>query len=293
MSSGLPSLSAIASMLRRVQIPIADVPSLRRIFEGATEEVNTRVRRFAAIDAQFRLESVKRVTGREVSSDRRSMLMASQAVAEWRQPALYGLSRALLGLCLDMMYGATLHGTHPDPMAEPSDLESSVSVHMATIFGDAIREALAQVAPLTFGSVMSIRGKRSDDRLDNDADFLMVSWSHANAPLQVVATIPLSEIEAFRDQLEGLADDAPVVAAPWWNEGLRHVLGDVSVETQTLIKARPLSLIELMQLRPGATIELDGAAFRQATTLAEGVEIACGKIGKLGDKYCLQVESLL
>jgi flagellar motor switch protein FliM len=213
---------------------------------------------------------------------------------EWDARIVIGLERRLVFAIMEVMFGG--EGTEP-PFESTRPFTS-----LETRIGKVVCEFAAKSLAKSFSGIceMTLEPERFETALEfttlGQTSMMMV---HAAVLLQVLdqggvmfVLIPQSSLNPIRQKLERERKSLPASSDPRWTSAMQSRISTTSVKVSAMLDGKELQLRELMQLKPGATIELDGSG-HDLVLECEGDKLFRGHLGQAQGYFTITIDSLL
>jgi flagellar motor switch protein FliM len=213
---------------------------------------------------------------------------------EWDARIVIGLERRLVFAITEAMFGG--EGTEP-PFEATRPFTS-----LETRIGRAVGEFAAKALEKAFAAIyeISLEPERTETALEfttlGQTSMMMV---HAQILLQVLdqgglmyVLIPQSSLNPIRQKLERERKPLPSSFDPRWTHALHHRISTTEVRVSAMLEGKEMELGELVKLKPGATIELEGSG--QSIVLeCEGDQLFRGHLGQAQGFFTITVDEAI
>lgn len=179
---------------------------------------------------------------------------------EWDARIVIGLERRLVFAITEAMFGG--EGTEP-----PFETARPFTI-LETRIGKAVCEFAAKSLEKAFSAIcdMSLEPERTETALEfttlGQTSMMMI---HVQILLQVLeqgglmfVLIPQNSLNPIRQKLERERKPLPASFDPRWTNAMQSRISTTEVQVKALLEGKDLQVSELVQLKPGAFIELDG-----------------------------------
>lgn len=211
---------------------------------------------------------------------------------EWDARIVIGLERRLVFAITEAMFGG--EGTEaPFEATRPfTALEMRIGKVVCDFAAKALEKAFAAIYEI------SLEPERTETALEfttlGQTSMMMV---HAQILLQVLdqgglmyVLIPQSSLNPIRQKLERERKPLPSSFDPRWTHALHNRISITEVRVNAYIEGRDMRLSELVKLKPGATIELEGSG-KNIILECEGDRLFCGHLGQSQGYFTITVDA--
>ncbi len=211
---------------------------------------------------------------------------------EWDSRLVIGLERRLVFAIEEAMFGG--EGTEP-----PLETTRPFTILEMRI-GRVVCEFAATALEKAFSSIceISLEPERTETALEfttlGQTSMMMI---HAQILLQVLdqgglmfVLIPQHSLNPIRQKLERERKPLPSSFDPRWTSAMNSRISGTEVQVRALLEGKDLQLGELVQLKPGAVIELDGSG--QSIVLeCEGDRLFRGHLGQAHGFFTITIDA--
>ncbi len=211
---------------------------------------------------------------------------------EWDARVVIGLERRLMFAITEAMFGG--EGTEaPFEAARPfTALEMRIGRAVCEFAAKSLEKAFAAIHEI------SLEPERTETALEfttlGQTSMMMI---HAQILLQVLdqgglmyVLIPQSSLNPIRQKLERERKPLPSSFDPRWTHALHHRISTTEVQVNAYIEGRDMRLSELVKLKPGATIELEGSG-KDIILECEGDRLFRGHLGQSQGYFAITVDA--
>ncbi len=211
---------------------------------------------------------------------------------EWDARIVIGLERRLVFSITEAMFGG--EGTEaPFEATRPfTALEMRIGKVVCDFAAKALEKAFAAIYEI------SLEPERTETALEfttlGQTSMMMV---HAQILLQVLdqgglmyVLIPQSSLNPIRQKLERERKPLPSSFDPRWTHALHNRISITEVRVNAYIEGRDMRLSELVKLKPGATIELEGSG-KNIILECEGDRLFRGHLGQSQGYFAITVDA--
>ena len=213
---------------------------------------------------------------------------------EWDSRIVISLERRLVFAITEAMFGG--EGTEP-PFEGTRPFTS-----LETRIGRAVGEFAAKALEKAFAAIyeISLEPERTETALEfttlGQTSMMMV---HAQILLQVLdqgglmyVLIPQSSLNPIRQKLERERKPLPSSFDPRWTHALHNKISTTEVRVSAMLEGKQMELGELVKLKPGTTIELEGSG--QSIVLeCEGDQLFRGHLGQAQGFFTITVDEAI
>ena len=211
---------------------------------------------------------------------------------EWDARVVIGLERRLVFAITEAMFGG--EGTEaPFEATRPfTALEMRIGKAVSEFAAKALEKAFAAIHEI------SLEPERTETALEfttlGQTSMMMI---HAQILLQVLdqgglmyVLIPQSSLNPIRQKLERERKPLPSSFDPRWTHALHNRISTTEVQVNAYIEGRDMRLSELVKLKPGATIELEGSG-KNIILECEGDRLFRGHLGQSQGYFTITVDA--
>jgi flagellar motor switch protein FliM len=211
---------------------------------------------------------------------------------EWDARIVIGLERRLMFAITEAMFGG--EGTEaPFEATRPfTALEMRIGKVVSEFAAKALEKAFSIIHEI------SLEPERTETALEfttlGQTSMMMI---HAQILLQVLdqgglmyVLIPQSSLNPIRQKLERERKPLPSSFDPRWTHALHHRISTTEVQVNAYIEGRDMRLSELVKLKPGATIELEGSG-KDIILECEGDRLFRGHLGQSQGHFSITVDA--
>ncbi len=211
---------------------------------------------------------------------------------EWDARIVIGLERRLVFAIMEAMFGG--EGTEP-PFESTRPFSS-----LETRIGKAVCEFAAKSLEKAFSGISEIT--LDPERFETALEFTTLGQTsmmmvHAAVLFQVLdqgglmhVLIPQNSLTPIRQKLERERKAMPVSSDPRWTSALQNRISTTEVKVSALLEGKELQLSELVKLKPGATIELDGSG-HNIVLECEGDKLFRGHLGQAQGYFTITIDA--
>jgi flagellar motor switch protein FliM len=211
---------------------------------------------------------------------------------EWDARIVIGLERRLVFAIMEAMFGG--EGTEPPFEATRpfTSLETRIGKAVCEFAAKSLEKAFSNVAEIT------LEPERFETALEfttlGQTSMMMV---HAAVLFQVLdqggllhVLIPQNSLNPIRQKLERERRAQPVSADPRWTNAMQNRISTTEVKVSALLEGKELQLSELVKLKPGATIELEGSGHNMVLE-CEGDKLFRGHLGQAQGYFTITIDA--
>jgi len=273
--------------------PLAAIPALDRMSERAGRKLRERIEPISRVKP--------RVTAEPVSIARFEDWKAAQpeftSISLYRFRPLKGgvlvaVAPDLVGRLVDAFYGGL--GIHSERVVKEF---TPTEERLLTRLSEALIETLVEV----WSEVMPVKAQLSS-RETNTAYASLVPPGEPVAIARFTITIgqgrpsiidiiyPVVALRAIEGQLAAKVHDDGGMTGSEWRERMNAALGEVRIDTRSVLARPILSVSEVLGLKTGDVIPISVPAM--VPLLVAGRQIALGKIGEQDGRAALKIEKV-
>jgi flagellar motor switch protein FliM len=211
---------------------------------------------------------------------------------EWDSRIVIGLERRLVFAIVEAMFGG--EGTEaPFEATRPfTALETRIGKTVCEFAAKSLESAFASIYEI------SLEPERTETALEfttlGQTSMMMV---HAAILLQVLdqggvmyILIPVNSLNPIRQKLERERKPLPASFDPRWTHALHARISTTEVQVQALIEGKQMELGELVRLKAGMTIELEGSG-QDVLIECEGDRLFRGHLGQSQGYFTITIEA--
>lgn len=211
---------------------------------------------------------------------------------EWDSRIVIGLERRLMFAITEAMFGG--EGTEPpfEGTRPFTALEMRIGKTVCEFAAKSLEKSFASVTDITLDP------ERTETALEfttlGQTSMMMI---HAQVLFQVLdqgglmyVLIPQSSLNPIRQKLERERKATPSSSDPRWTLALNHRISTTEVQVNAFIEGKEMQLGELVKLKPGATIELDGSG-HDVVLECEGDKLFLSHLGQSQGYFTITIDT--
>lgn len=211
---------------------------------------------------------------------------------EWDARIVIGLERRLVFAIMEAMFGG--EGTEPpfESTRPFTALETRVGRVICEFTAKSLEKAFSGISEITL----------DPERFETALEFTTLGQTsmmmvHAAVLFQVLdqgglmhVLIPQNSLNPIRQKLERERRAQPVSADPRWTSALQSRISIAEVKVSAFLEGKELQLSELVKLKPGATIELEGSG-HNIVLECEGDKLFRGHLGQSQGNFTITIDA--
>ena len=273
---------------QREHLPMLDV-----IFEQLTRHMSNNLRGMISEIAECSLEDTRNLRFgdflREMSLP---ALIGVIRIPEWREQALVSVDTTLVYAIVDMLLGGR---NAPPSKAEGrpyTEIERSLVRQFLQVVLDSLSQAFEAVVPVTFelDRLESQPAFAAITRENTAAIKFSVSAAMGNRDGRLDFVIPYGTLEPVRDKLAQVTMTGAGGSDEIWHRHFGSELPRARADIRVILDEAQLTVRDLMELQPGATLALDTRRGDSLRVRANGKDVFMGRMVTQNERYAVEID---
>lgn len=285
--------AAVERLFEHSRPQIARLEALNTRMSAAAMQCGQLLQELTSLEMTGELIDIQQVKLGEGLAQFRGTVRVTFVVHAWRSVIVVCFSPGLLFRMLDAMFGGDGSARAPTVPRELKQIESRIATRAGASVLDALRESLADVAPIS-ATLDHVRWAEDIPSLtEAEDDAVVVGIRIAEFGEQILATLPVQMLEDARGKLQTKEPGLELELDPTWR---RTFEGNVLTSEVELIAVAPgpaMRLGDVAELRPGSLVELDSDALQKIRITCSDEAVFEGRLGQSKGFFTICLETPL
>lgn len=290
-SGGSKDRAAIEKLFERSHTELAKLDTLRTRMSAAAVRSGEMLSELSSLSMTTELIDIEQAPLARGLEKYKGVVRVVYQVHAWRSLIVVCISPNFLFRIIDAMFGGDGSARPPEGPRALKQIESRIALRAAAAVVDALREVLADVAPI---SAIADRADWGDDLepLENaDDEALMIGLRVTEFGDQILATLPVRMLEDARGKLQTEDVEEELAPDPKWRRTFETNVLDSNVELVADAPGPAMKLGDVAALKVGSLVELDADALYRVCMRCETEAIFEGRLGQSNGYFTICLES--
>lgn len=292
-ASGDARRAAVERLFEHSRPQFARMDALNARMSAAAVQCGQLLQELTSLEMTGELIDIKQAKLGEGLTQFRGAVRVNFLVHSWRSVIVVCFSPGLLFRMLDAMFGGDGVARAPTAPRDLKHIESRIAMRAATSVVDALRESLADVAPIaaTFDHVTWSEDPAS--LVDSEDEAVIVGIRIAELGEQILATLPVRMLEDARGKLQTKEHDEEPEMDPTWRRTFERNVLTSEVELVAVAPGPAMRIGDVAGLRPGSLVELDSNALHSVRITCSDESLFEGRLGQSKGYFTICLETPL